>query len=45
VGEAQGIDAYCGFKTLIISVDYQYFKENTKGSLKSGKTRRPCGPR
>lgn len=37
VGEAQRIDAYRGLKALTINGAYQYFKENTKGSLKAGK--------
>ena len=37
VGEAQRIDAYRGLKALTINGAYQYFEENTKGSLKSGK--------
>ena len=37
VGEAQRIDAYHGLKALTINGAYQYFEENTKGSLKAGK--------
>ena len=37
VGEAQRIDAYRGLKALTINGAYQYFEENTKGSLKVGK--------
>jgi hypothetical protein len=37
VGEAQRIDAYRGLKALTINGAYQYFEENTKGSLKAGK--------
>jgi predicted amidohydrolase YtcJ len=37
LGEAQRIDAYRGLKALTINGAYQYFEENTKGSLKAGK--------
>jgi predicted amidohydrolase YtcJ len=37
VGGAQRIDAYRGLKALTINGAYQYFEENTKGSLKVGK--------
>jgi predicted amidohydrolase YtcJ len=37
VGEAPHIDAYRGLKALTIHGAYQYFEENTKGSLKAGK--------
>ena len=37
MGEAQRIDAYRGLKALTINGAYQYFEENTKGSLKAGK--------
>ena len=37
MGKAQRIDAYRGLKALTINGAYQYFEENTKGSLKAGK--------
>ena len=37
MGEAQRVDAYRGLKALTINGAYQYFEENTKGSLKAGK--------
>ena len=37
LGEAQRIDAYRGLKALTINGAYQYFEENTKGSLEAGK--------
>jgi predicted amidohydrolase YtcJ len=37
VGEGERISAYEGLKALTINGAYEYFEENNKGSLKSGK--------